>query len=144
MHDAAKVITGLLIFLVLITFPIWFTLASGKADYEPDLQVPAEEKNCVESREFMNAWHMDLLNDWRDAVVRDGQRIYIPEQEIACSSDSDCTGGTCVEGLCRFRMSLSLNCMKCHTDKSKFCDQCHNYIGIDPYCWDCHVEPKGE
>jgi len=34
--------------------------------------------------------------------------------------------------------------MKCHTDKAKFCDRCHNYVGVTPNCWDCHVEPKGK
>jgi hypothetical protein len=32
--------------------------------------------------------------------------------------------------------------MDCHSNKSKFCDQCHNYVDVDPFCWDCHIEPK--
>ena len=28
-------------------------------------------------------------------------------------------------------------------DKARtFCDKCHNYTGVKPYCWDCHVEPS--
>ena len=34
-------------------------------------------------------------------------------------------------------------CMSCHTDKAKFCDRCHDTVGVAPYCWDCHVEPRG-
>ena len=32
--------------------------------------------------------------------------------------------------------------MNCHTDKTKFCDQCHNYAGVTNKCWDCHIYPK--
>jgi len=32
--------------------------------------------------------------------------------------------------------------MDCHNNKTKFCDQCHNYAGVSPYCWECHIEPK--
>ena len=126
MHDAGKIITGLVIFVAVVTFPLWFTLASGDADFRPDPKLPTDQKDCVESKEYMKAWHMDLLNQWRDAVVRDTTRLYI-------SSNGK-----------QYKMSLSNTCMKCHDNKEKFCDQCHNYIGVDPYCWDCHVEPKGE
>jgi hypothetical protein len=37
---------------------------------------------------------------------------------------------------------LQTTCMDCHANKSKFCDQCHNYMGVAPYCWDCHIAPK--
>jgi hypothetical protein len=32
--------------------------------------------------------------------------------------------------------------MDCHSDKTKFCDQCHNYLSVNPYCWDCHIAPE--
>ena len=41
-----------------------------------------------------------------------------------------------------YNMSLQNTCMKCHPNKSEFCDKCHNYTSVKPYCWDCHVEPK--
>ena len=34
------------------------------------------------------------------------------------------------------------HCMKCHTNKEKFCDECHTYAAVKPYCWDCHIQPK--
>lgn len=123
MHDSAKIITGLVIFLVLVTFPFWFSRAAGKADYVPEPELPADQEACVESKDYMRSYHMDLLNQWRDAVVRDGQRIYL-------SSNGQ-----------KFEMSLSGTCMQCHVSKASFCDQCHNYVGVSPYCWDCHVEP---
>jgi hypothetical protein len=80
-------------------------------------------KKCVESKSFMKAEHMVMINDWRDAVVREGNRLYT-------STDGQ-----------QYAMSLQNTCMKCHSNKTKFCDECHNYVGVKPYCWDCHIEP---
>lgn len=124
MYDAGKILAGLLVFLCLITSPIWYNLASGKAAYKPDPKLPAKEKECVAPRETMVATHMTLLNDWRDKVVRGGDREY-----VSASGK-------------KFNISLSEGCMKCHSNKAEFCDQCHNYVDVSPYCWDCHVEPK--
>jgi hypothetical protein len=35
-----------------------------------------------------------------------------------------------------------VTCLECHSNKTKFCDQCHNYLDVQPYCWDCHLVPK--
>jgi hypothetical protein len=43
----------------------------------------------------------------------------------------------------QYDMSLQNTCMKCHQNKAAFCDRCHNYVGVNPSCWGCHVEPKG-
>lgn len=126
MYDGGKIITGLIIFIALVSFPIWYTGAMGKAGVKPEPQTPETETKCVESKEYMKAWHMDMLDEWRDEVVRDGNRVY-----------------TATDGE-KHEMSITNNCMKCHTNKEKFCDECHNYVGVSPYCWDCHIEPKGE
>ena len=124
MYDAGKVILGIIVFLVLITFPFWFTLALGNPDYQPDPELPTGR--CVEEREYMVHWHMDLLNEWRDSVVRKGVRTYTSRTDHRPHD-----------------MSLQNNCMKCHRDKAAFCDRCHTYVGVSPTCWSCHVEPKG-
>jgi hypothetical protein len=137
MYDKSKIVGGLLIFLGLVTFPIWFTAASGKTGYRPELQKAVERSHgkngCVEEVEYMKHWHMDLLNLWRDEVVREGKRIYV-------SSD-----GTAHE------MSLTTGCLRCHADKAQFCDKCHDYLGVSDtasgdnvYCFDCHIVPKGK
>ena len=42
-----------------------------------------------------------------------------------------------------FEMSLSNTCIECHDNKAEFCDRCHNYASVRPYCWDCHIDnPK--
>jgi len=55
MHDAGKIIGGLIIFLALITSPIWYNMASGKADYTPELKYVTTEKQCVMPTEYMRA-----------------------------------------------------------------------------------------
>jgi len=124
MYDAGKVILGLVVFLALITSPIWYNIASGQAGYAPELEKPIKSDVCVRETGYMTEKHMDLLNTWRDEVVRDGERFFIGP------------GGQ------RMEKSLSNTCLDCHHNKDKFCDKCHNYMGVDPYCWDCHVIPK--
>jgi hypothetical protein len=124
MYDGGKIISGLVIFVILVLSPFWYNALAGNPGYKPNPELPKTEKACVESKAFMKAEHMTLLDDWRDSVVRDKNRVYIAKDGK------------------KHNMSLSNNCMNCHSDKEKFCDQCHNYLGVSPYCWDCHIEPQ--
>jgi len=126
MHDRARIYIGLVVFLALITFPIWYNMVSGEESEPPEIVLPADETQCILDAEQMRTEHMQLLMDWRDEVVRDKQRIYTTDDGR------------------RFDKSLTRTCMDCHADKAEFCDRCHDYLGVKPYCWDCHVEPKGE
>ncbi|MFC2119540.1 sulfate reduction electron transfer complex DsrMKJOP subunit DsrJ [Bacteroidota bacterium] len=125
MYDSGKILFGLIIFIGLFTSPIWYDLESEESDIKPNIILPADEniKECVASTEYMRSSHMDLLNEWRDLVVREEKRIY-----------KSPTGK-------EFEMSLSNTCTNCHSNKSQFCDRCHEYLNVTPYCWDCHVEP---
>ncbi len=126
MYDAGKIITGLIIFIALFASPIWYDAISGKeALKQPELILPsrADQKECVLSAEYMRSNHMELLNDWRFRVVRQGERKFIT------------AGHKTVD------MSLSKTCFNCHTNTTQFCDRCHNYVGVSPYCWECHTEP---
>jgi hypothetical protein len=122
MSDKGKIYIGLGLFLLVVTFPFWYGWAGGARGDRPQLEMPVGVSECVEDVEYMRALHMDLLNQWRDAVVRDGNRLFI-------SSSGQ-----------QHEMSLSKTCLSCHTNKAQFCDQCHNYVGVTPSCWDCHVE----
>lgn len=124
MYDAGKIIAGLIVFLVLITFPIWYNQASGAAMTKAEPKIETDAKECVAPTEYMRQYHLQLLNQWRDLVVRNGNRVYVGFNGV------------------KHEMSLSNGCMKCHPNKTQFCDQCHNYVGVKPYCWDCHIEPK--
>ncbi|RJP23225.1 MAG: cytochrome C [Candidatus Abyssobacteria bacterium SURF_5] len=125
MYDGGKIIAGLVIFLGVVTFPFWYTQANEEAIEKPQLLLPADETECVEPTAYMRASHMQMLNEWRDFVVREGQATYLSS-----------TGKM-------YEMSLTRTCMKCHTSRQEFCNKCHAYSGVStPYCWDCHVEPK--
>jgi hypothetical protein len=130
MYNGGKIIIGILIFVGLVISP--FLLTGEKATAKPDpkvdtpeiMKLPENERKCVESKDYMKREHMKMLNEWRDLVVRDGLTIYTSKSGK------------------EFTMSLQNTCVKCHSNKTKFCDECHNYAGVKPYCWDCHIAPK--
>jgi hypothetical protein len=125
MYNKGLVITGIVIFVVFFTSPFLIGLVKSVPPPEPELSPKAKEaKLCVEAKEFMVESHMQVLNEWRDEAVRNGKRVYV-------ASDGK-----------EYVVSLQNTCMDCHNNKSKFCDQCHNYAGVSPYCWECHIEPK--
>ncbi|UCG14602.1 MAG: sulfate reduction electron transfer complex DsrMKJOP subunit DsrJ [Deltaproteobacteria bacterium] len=125
MYNKGTIITGLVIFVVLFTSPFVLGLVTSGPPPEPELTAKAKQaKQCVEVKEFMVESHMQLLDDWRNEAVREGKRTYVA------------TDGK------PYTVSLQNTCMECHSNKSKFCDQCHNYAGVDPYCWQCHIAPK--
>jgi len=125
MYNKEIIGAGLVIFVVLVTFPFWYNL--GKAAPAPELELTDRakaEKTCIQSKAYMKAEHMQILNVWRDTVVRDAKRLYVS------SSGKE------------FEMSLSNTCLDCHSNKAEFCDRCHTYASVSPYCWDCHVYPE--
>jgi len=127
MYDKGKVVAGLVIFVLIMTFPFWYNL--GKAAPAPELKLTEKAKaakECVRDTAYMKAEHMQLLDVWRDEVVRNGKRDYVNEKGK------------------HFSMSLSNTCLDCHSNKAEFCDRCHNYSSVNPYCWDCHVDNPNE
>ncbi len=78
MKDKKLIITGMIIFFVIITFPFWYNRGKAAPQPEPELTAKAKAaKVCVRSTEYMKAEHMQLLDVWREAVVRKGDRIYV-------------------------------------------------------------------
>ncbi len=146
MYDKGKIITGVVIGLLLLTFPMAYLAASGEGGYVPEPVLPPDEEQCVEPVEWMTDNHMRLLDEWRHTVVRGGDRIY------------GSSGGTeyyiGLTGLDEEEMSVvrgspgmpdlkSGGCLQCHSNKDEFCDTCHSYVGAEPECWNCHVEEEG-
>ena len=133
LYNGGLIITGIVIFLGLVFFPFYYNIGKVNAKPEPKLDTPVikaweakyGKKECIESRHFMRREHMVLLNNWRDAVVRENNRQYRSE-----------TSGK------QFKMSLQNECMNCHSSKKNFCDECHTYMSVKPFCWDCHIQPK--
>jgi len=146
MYDASKVIGGVVIFLGLVTAPAWYAQVSGKKnemptldpglpkidlsskefeDFPKDLPLDSEgrPKECIEPKESIRANHMQILNEFRDKVVRENIRDYRSST-----------------GRVFKHMKLTGTCLGCHTNKKEFCDKCHDYVGEKPYCFDCHLE----
>lgn len=125
MYDGGKIIIGLIIGIGLFLSPFFYN--AGKAAKAPDPELTAkakEAKVCVAKKEYMRESHFNLLDEWRQTAVRDGERYY-----------------TAWDGK-KYYKSLQVTCFDCHSNKTKFCDQCHNYLDVDPYCWDCHIVPE--
>src|SRR5512139_478142 len=131
-YNGGPIFLGILVFLAIALFPFYSNMGKVNAKPEPKTDTPAiieyekvnGKKECVEPREFMRAEHMQILNQWRDSVVRDDYRGY-----------KSASNGK------RWNMSLQNGCMQCHSNKKKFCDECHNYLSVKPFCWDCHIQP---
>ena len=126
MNDKKIIIAGLAIFLIIFTFPFWYN--RGKAAPAPELELTATAKlakECVRSKDYMQREHMQLLDLWRHSVVRNAERLYVSPSGK------------------EYNMSLSNTCLDCHSNKAEFCDRCHDYASVRPYCWDCHIDnPK--
>jgi hypothetical protein len=123
MYDAGKIITGIILFLVMMFSPLWYNALTGRAGYVPDLKISTDVKQCVEDSRYMKTRHMDLLNYWKKAVVRKGVRSYTGHDGKI------------------YTISLTGTCIGCHSNKAEFCDRCHDYTGVKPLCWNCHNIP---
>jgi len=128
MNDKSKIVIGLIIFFAIIISPFWYNMGKAVSVPEPKLSDKAKAaKVCVESKEYMKTNHMHILDIWRNEVVRKGNKTYTnsmgKEYNISLSSGEE-------------------SCLGCHGDKAEFCDKCHTYASVEPYCWDCHINPK--
>ncbi len=131
MADKIKIFVGLIVFLALAAFPIWYALGITKdaptLDFPSDLELPHKRySQCVKDKDYMIANHMDILDRWRDEVVRQGDNNTIE-----------------IDGK-EYEKSLTKGCMHCHTSRENFCAKCHDYADVQLTCWDCHLEPKGD
>lgn len=125
MYDGGKIIIGLIIGIGFFTSPFLFNAGKAAKWPEPELTKKAKDaKECVLETSYMKSSHMKLLDEWRHTVVRDDERYF-----------------TSKSGKVYYK-SLQVTCLDCHSNKSRFCDQCHDYMGASPYCWECHIEPK--
>ena len=142
MNDKPVILVGLLVGLGVLTFPFWYTLSAARTAGPPDLELPVGRPHCVEDVSYMKAHHMELLEQWREAVVREGK----------CRYASKTYGES-------YTMSLTKTCLDCHSSRERFCDRCHDYMNVQSSrlfplvasgdgksasvgCWDCHNVPK--
>jgi len=125
MRNRGLIWSGLALFLIFLTLPVWHNLSAGVTAKGPQPVLPKTEKQCVAPLDFMKTSHMTLLMNWRESVVREGGREY-----------------TSADGR-HYTMDLTVTCLReCHTAKADFCDRCHNYAAVSLPCWDCHLDSK--
>lgn len=123
MYNGKIVIPVLLVFLGLLTYPMWApNQAEVKSTDKKVHSAALQGAECVEDADWMRANHMQLLDDWRHSVVRDQDHIHY----------SSVTGKA-------YEKSLTNTCLGCHGSSEQFCDQCHEYTSVEPYCWECHL-----
>jgi hypothetical protein len=124
-YDKGKIFLGLAIFVALVASPFWYNPVFGNGAAVPQPKPPAKEKgDCVLPKAEMRASHMQVIYDWRETVVRgEGRTVRLADGR-------------------EMKMSLSNTCLGCHENKKEFCDTCHGYLAVKPFCWDCHFNPK--
>ncbi|MFC2018109.1 hypothetical protein ACFLTQ_02270 [Chloroflexota bacterium] len=135
MRNPAKIIIGIIIFIALLSIPIWVTQASGNAEYtidsDPEFQLPdpavveqvsgSADYVCMEPTDYMRLNHKKLLYEYRADAVR--------------TDSEDDPGDVTVYGQ---PFSVNGTCFACHTDRTVFCDKCHDYTATQMGCWECH------
>jgi hypothetical protein len=136
-YDRNKIVVGLTIFFAIVTLPFWPNVGKVIPAPQPKLDTPAiqkveqKERKCVMPTDWMRAKHMRLLIDWREEVVRSEEASGPKDFRVFESPDGR-----------KFTASLSNTCMNCHSNKTQFCDQCHNYVAVTPTCWGCHLDKE--
>lgn len=106
-----------LILALIILLPIGFyTIRDAfSQNAEPFLEMPAPEyTDCVRDTEYMRFNHWVLLKELREEVVREGREV-----EVALS-----------------------DCRDCHTNRERFCNECHNVANVSLDCFGCHYYPE--
>jgi hypothetical protein len=116
-----KAAAAMVLAAAILGAPFWWNALRGMKQKAPEPEKPAVGKECVLPAADMRKNHMTLLFQWRDDVVRKGDRTPVT------------IGGR------KYGKSLSGSCLACHTKKENFCDRCHNSLASGPACFDCHI-----
>lgn len=106
MYDASRVLPGLALFVLAVTWPLWSrTLGS----VPPAVQTP--QGPCLLPTSDMRTRHPLLLARWRDQVVREGQRI--PDQSLSRCLECHTDPGAFCEA-CHASVGVTTDCLQCH------------------------------
>jgi hypothetical protein len=104
------------ILAVVVLLPIgYYAMRNAfSAGQDPFLEKPDPKyRECVKDTYYMRLHHMDLLKELREQVVREGKKSEI-----------------------RFA-----DCRRCHTNRDRFCNQCHYAVNLYLDCFGCHNYP---
>ncbi|EGW39648.1 sulfate reduction electron transfer complex DsrMKJOP subunit DsrJ [Desulfosporosinus sp. OT] len=152
MYKGGKIIVGLVIFLAFLTFPFFYNMGkanAGPENLDANLKQAADSQ-CVEPADYMRNNHMQLLNQWRQAYVRDGLTEYTNSQgktfEINIDTCTKChsTGAASnTSGVSNPAVNEVGVSNPAVNTSDQFCVSCHDYASVKPTCWSCHSEPGG-
>lgn len=130
MRNKTNIVVGVLVFLLVMTSPIWLNFGKSASATEVSLDTPTinamDDKKCIYDTEYMRENHMEILHQWKVQVVRDGNRTLVTPDGR------------------EFEMSLQNTCLDCHSNYEEFCQACHDKNGVDPNCWTCHTNSSTE
>ena len=132
MQKKTNIVVGILVFLLVMSAPIWMNFGKDAAasNVEVSLDTPTinalDEKKCIYDTEYMRENHMEILHQWKVQVVRDDNRVMVTPDGR------------------EFEMSLQNTCLDCHSNYDEFCEKCHDANGVDPNCWTCHTNSSTE
>jgi hypothetical protein len=111
------VVATILVVLVLVPPAIsiaGFAWNAGATEVFLEAPDPLHE-SCVRETSYMRFYHMDLLKEIREDVIRRGIR------------DEGITLGGCGD---------------CHVNRAYFCNRCHEAVSLYPDCYGCHYYPE--
>lgn len=159
MYKGGKIIASLVVFVAVLGIPFFYNM--GKANAGPEnlaanLEI-TKGTQCVEPASYMLENHMQLLNQWRQAYVRDGQTVYVNSQGdkfpidintcIRCHTTGSPTGSAGVinpalttTGTSNPALTTTGASNTAVNNSDNFCVACHNYASVEPTCWSCHSE----
>lgn len=142
MGKKIKGFLALIIFLVILIFPIIYNQVTGKT-VNPKLELEkaaTSEKKCKvghfigdmtkeEDRNYIIKNHGDIISH---AGILPGVKKSVRDQAVR-------QGKANVNGL--------QGCIECHQTRTKFCEKCHTYAGVQKAnnhtgCFACHFYPK--
>jgi len=66
-YDKGKVIAGIIVFILIVAFPVYYNIAKPREQARPSLDTPVINqmgvKQCVMPKDYMTTEHMQLLDD---------------------------------------------------------------------------------
>jgi hypothetical protein len=151
MYKGGKIIASLIIFVAFLSIPFFYNMGkvnAGPENLAANAQITANTQ-CVEPAEYMRANHMELLNQWRLAYVRDGKTKYTNSMnqtfdiDLATCIECHSTGAASNTAAVSNPASKTAGASKPTALESsdQFCVSCHSYASVEPTCWSCHSGP---
>ncbi|MCI5131014.1 MAG: cytochrome C [Candidatus Electrothrix sp. EH2] len=127
MYDKGKIITGLVIFVLLITFPLWYNNLIGDVEALPTVSDNELAEVMFESMPFPNdAEHALSTPEMRSTHMNMLEQIHAVAMQQGYDPAKD-------------GKKNQMQCLMCHGTKEAFCDSCHASAAVTtPDCWTCH------